>query len=94
MVSVRYGAANRDPEQFKNPEEFDITRKDNGGHLAFGFGAHFCPGASLARQELKSAFTALLQRSEWFEFAKPLSDPAHEPSFFLLPLEEMHIKIK
>jgi cytochrome P450 len=94
MVSVRYGAANRDPEQFENPEKFDITRKDNGGHLAFGFGAHFCPGASLARQELKSSFTALLQRSEWFEFAKPLSDPAHEPSFFLLPLEEMHIKIK
>ncbi|HJL91699.1 MAG: cytochrome P450 [Acidimicrobiales bacterium] len=93
VVSVRYGAANRDPKEFENPEVFDINREDISSHLAFGLGAHFCPGASLARQQLKSAFTALLERTEWFEFAKPLPDPAHEPSFFLLPVEEMHLKL-
>ena len=92
MVSVRYGGANRDPLKFKEPEKFDITRNDNGSHIAFGLGTHFCPGASLARQQMKTAFTALLERTTWFEFAKPLSDPVHEPSFFLLPIEEMHLK--
>lgn len=54
-------AANRDPERFVDPDRLDIRRKEN-RHLAFGFGAHFCFGAPLARIEAQIAFSSILQR--------------------------------
>jgi cytochrome P450 len=54
-------AANRDPERFPNPDSLDLSRQDN-RHVAFGWGAHFCLGAALARVEAQIAFEMLLRR--------------------------------
>jgi cytochrome P450 len=55
-------SANRDPDEFENPEQFDITRAPN-NHLALGFGIHHCLGAPLARMEVQLALSSLLQRA-------------------------------
>jgi len=60
-VMAVMAAANRDPERFADPDTLDLERTDN-RHLAFGWAAHFCFGAPLARMEGRIAFEALLRR--------------------------------
>jgi cytochrome P450 len=61
MVSQMLGAANRDPEQFIEPDRLDLSRPAN-RHLGFGHGLHYCIGAPLARVETELAILTLLRR--------------------------------
>ena len=61
MVYLVQHAANRDPEAFDQPDRFDVTRDPN-NHIGFGFGLHFCLGASVARLEGTIALEALVRR--------------------------------
>lgn len=70
-VVMFYPSANRDPEVFENPNQFDITRAPN-THLAFGWGPHFCLGANLARAEIRSIFLELLTRLPDIEVNGPV----------------------
>jgi cytochrome P450 len=92
-VMARYAAANRDADHFDEPDRFDITRENASAHVAFGVGNHFCIGAALARQELVSSFTAMIERTEWIELAEPLDDQPHDFSFFLRPMKRLPLRL-
>lgn len=61
-VVLYYGAANRDPEIFENPDEFNILRKNADKHIAFGHGPHKCLGQNIAKMQLELAFSKLFER--------------------------------
>ena len=63
-VMVVNGAANRDPRRFDHPTDFDVERANARQHLAFGHGAHTCPGAPLARAEARITIERLLDRMD------------------------------
>jgi cytochrome P450 len=67
---VFYGAANRDPRQFPEPDSFDVRRDNAGRHMAFGAGPHMCLGQNLAKLEMRALFTALLRRVKRFRIAE------------------------
>jgi cytochrome P450 len=65
-VLLSYWSANRDDAVFDDPFHFDVARQPN-RHLAFGFGAHYCLGAMLAKMEMRALFGELLRRLRWIE---------------------------
>ena len=65
---LSYKGANLDPMVFEDPLRFDIARSDANRQVAFGVGVHFCLGATLARNELRSLFSHLLPRLDTIEF--------------------------
>ena len=71
LVVVYFAAANRDPVEFPNPDEFRLDR-DLRNHVAFGTGIHYCLGAPLARAEAKVSLNAFLDR---FSEIKPGQAP-------------------
>jgi cytochrome P450 len=71
LVVLLVGAANRDPTQFRNPDQLDVTRTE-GRQLGFGHGVHVCEGAQLARMEMDIAMTTLLRRMPDLRLAVPV----------------------
>ncbi|MEA3056542.1 MAG: hypothetical protein QOD30_1974 [Actinomycetota bacterium] len=67
-VLLSYPSANRDEDVFTDPFRFDVGRTPN-KHLAFGFGAHYCLGAQLAKMEIKALLTELVPRLDHAELA-------------------------
>ena len=84
-----YPSANRDEQQFDDPFTFDLTRSPN-DHVAFGFGPHFCLGASLARLELQVAFERVLDRLPDLHLADE-AEPALRPANFVSGYESMPV---
>jgi cytochrome P450 len=70
-VYVGWAAANRDPAQFDAPARFDLDRS-NSRHMSFGFGIHSCPGAGLARMELRILLEELLTWLPDIAIAEPV----------------------
>jgi len=71
MVMAVIGAANRDPRVFEDPDRFDAKRSNARRNIAFGYGEHFCPGASLARAEARISFERLLARLDDLRLVDP-----------------------
>ncbi|HEY2063765.1 MAG TPA: cytochrome P450 [Amycolatopsis sp.] len=72
-VMISTASANRDDSVFDHPDEFDAERKPN-SHVAFGYGGHFCIGASLARTELRVVFGTLFRRFPGLRLAVPAEE--------------------
>jgi len=83
-------SANRDTAVFDDPFRFDITRSPN-RHVSFGFGVHVCLGASLARMEMRLAFSELLNRIETFTSEGPIE---WMPSNRLLGIRHMPLSVR
>ncbi len=91
VVLAILGAANRDPDQFAEPDRFDVARSSN-RHLAFGLGIHHCLGAALAIAEAQIAMETLLKR---FPEPEPeFETPAWGSSFILRGLSSLPISSK
>ncbi len=90
-IMLRFAAANRDPEQYAEPDQLDVCRRNAGTHLAFGAGIHHCLGAALAREEMNSAFEHILARMDDLHFLPGRNDFHHYPNMLLRGLEHLWI---
>ncbi len=82
--------ANRDPEAYDEPEEFDITAdRERAKPLTFGAGPHFCLGANLARAELQEAFALLAPRMPELELA---GDPVYDTPYGVYGMKSLPVR--
>ena len=86
------GSANRDEDVFERPDVFDIRRKNN-RHLAFGFGPHYCLGASLASLETRVAVDTLLARTRSFRRIGDAPLPLH-PSIVFRGVRSLPVRVE
>jgi hypothetical protein len=87
-IFVCIGGANRDPDVFPEPDDFDIGRPDASQHLAFSRGIHYCLGAALARLEARIAFEELTGR---YAALEPAGTPTRRPLLVLRGYETVPV---
>jgi cytochrome P450 len=90
LIHLSLASANRDPEEFPEPDRFDVARSP-GRHLSFGYGAHFCLGANVARMEARVAFETLLARFGSIELIGP--EPPWADATALRTLERFPVRL-
>jgi cytochrome P450 len=93
MVMAVIGAANRDPRVFQDPDKFDARRPNARRNVAFGYGEHFCPGASLARAEARISFERLLARLDGFRVVDP-SALSYARTFIIRGLNDLPLRFR
>ena len=91
VLSLRFGAANRDETVFQHADQVDLHRKKAGNHLAFGVGRHHCVGAPLARQEMLISFQVIARRLRNISLKNPEVPLEYAPSFFGRNLASLEI---
>ncbi len=97
-VMILNGAANRDPRRFENPAEFRIDRPNANEHIAFGRGAHACPGGPLARAEARVSLERILDRMRDIRLSEAEHGPAaarrfqYTPTYVLRGLAALHLE--
>lgn len=91
---LMWGAANRDPEVFENPDAVVLDRPNVSDHLGFGWGVHRCVGAPLARLEARVALEELLSATAWIEPAVGAEPPRHVPSMLIRSLEHLYLDLR
>ncbi len=97
-VMLLNGAANRDERRFECPAEFHVDRANAQSHVAFGRGAHSCPGGPLARAEGRISIERLLDRTRNIRLSEEHHGPAddrhfsYEPTWILRGLTSLHIE--
>lgn len=89
-VAVWIGSANRDETVFPAPYRFDITRTAN-RHIAFGYGPHYCLGATLARVTFRILFEEFFRL---FETIEPAGPPQHLKSIFIAGMTHLPVKTR
>jgi cytochrome P450 family 142 subfamily A polypeptide 1 len=89
-LMLLYPSGNRDEEVFDDPFRFDSTRTPN-EHIAFGFGTHFCLGASLARLEISVMLDEVLARMPDLAIADPSAEVELRPANFVSGLESLPV---
>lgn len=87
-VAMLFGAAQRDPRRFDDPDRFDIGRGDP-AHIGFGGGIHFCVGAPLARQEIEISVAGL---ASCFPRLKLGEEPTYHPNFVIRGLTALRLE--
>ena len=85
-----YGAANRDPDVFENPDQFDITRANASKHLAFGHGPHKCLGSRVAQLQLRLSFEKILDRFPTLEWT---GEQKIAPNNFVHGVQSLKVKV-
>jgi cytochrome P450 len=99
-VMLLNGAANRDPRRFECPAEFRIDRPNAQAHMAFGRGAHSCPGGPLARVEGRVSLERILDRMRDIRLSEEHHGPAgarrfeYEPTWILRGLTKVHLEFE
>ncbi len=93
MISAILAAANLDPQEFENPETFDIRRHPN-PHVAYGTGMHICLGMKLANAETETAFECLFSRFPNLELAVRASELVWAKRIGLRGLAKLPLRLK